>query len=156
MLKYTTCEVTFAEIPDEINLCINISNCPNNCKGCHSTYLKEDIGTELTTDILKTLIEQNKGISCVVFLGGDSDPAYINDLAFWIRINYPKLKIAWYSGKPYISSDIKLINFDYIKYGPYQEENGPLTSKTTNQKMIHIEHFSDTLSLNIITSKFWK
>jgi hypothetical protein len=94
--------------------------------------------------------------SNVVFLGGDSDPAYINDLAFWIRINYPKLKIAWYSGKPYISSDIKLINFDYIKYGPYQEENGPLTSKTTNQKMIHIEHFSDTLSLNIITSKFWK
>ena len=55
MLKYTTCEVTFAEVPDEINLCINISNCPNNCKGCHSPWLKEDNGTPLTYIGLKKI-----------------------------------------------------------------------------------------------------
>ena len=50
MLKYVDTKVTFAEVPDEISLCINISNCPNHCEGCHSPYLAEDIGTELTKD----------------------------------------------------------------------------------------------------------
>ena len=27
MLKYVNTEITFAEVPDEISLCINISNC---------------------------------------------------------------------------------------------------------------------------------
>lgn len=26
--------------------------------------------------------------------------------------------------------------FDYVKFGPYIEERGPLTSKTTNQIMV--------------------
>ena len=44
MLKYVNTEITFSEVPDEITLCINISNCPCHCKGCHSPYLAEDIG----------------------------------------------------------------------------------------------------------------
>ena len=39
MLKYLNCQVTFAEVPDEISLCINITNCPNRCPGCHSPEL---------------------------------------------------------------------------------------------------------------------
>ena len=53
MLKYTTAEVTFREIPDEITLCINISNCPIHCADCHSKELWGDIGTELSFDELK-------------------------------------------------------------------------------------------------------
>ena len=44
MLKYVDTKVTFAEVPNEISLCINISNCPCKCHNCHSSYLAEDIG----------------------------------------------------------------------------------------------------------------
>ena len=81
MLKYTSCEVVFAEIPNEISLAINISNCPCKCPGCHSPYLAEDIGTLLTQRRLKDIIEENKGITCVCFMGGDFEPHYINTLA---------------------------------------------------------------------------
>ena len=156
MLKYVDTLVSFQEVPDEISLCINISNCPNNCPGCHSAYLKEDIGTPLTLLEVSELINKNKGISCVTFLGGDSDPEHINDLAIWVRADFPKLKIAWYSGKSYLSSSINLKNFDYIKLGPYKEECGPLTSRTTNQIFLKIEQMDDRLFVTDITSKFWK
>ena len=67
-MKYTGAEITFAEVPDEITLCINISNCPCHCKGCHSPYLAEDIGEELTEDSLHKLISSNEGITCVAFM----------------------------------------------------------------------------------------
>ena len=49
MLKYVNSSVVFQEIPDEVTLAINISNCPCHCPGCHSKYLWEDIGLPLTT-----------------------------------------------------------------------------------------------------------
>ena len=47
MLKYVNTMVTFSEVPDEISLCIEISNCKCHCKNCHSPYLPDDIGEEL-------------------------------------------------------------------------------------------------------------
>ena len=47
-MKYVDTAVTFAEIPDQICLCINISGCQFRCPDCHSKYLWEDTGTELT------------------------------------------------------------------------------------------------------------
>ena len=156
MLKYVDTLVSFQEVPDEISLCINISNCPNNCEGCHSAYLKEDVGTPLTLLEVSELINKNKGISCVAFLGGDSEPDHINSLAIWVRADFPNLKIAWYSGKSYIPPSIKMTNFDYIKIGPYKEECGPLTSKSTNQIMLKIEQVEGRSLITDITSKFWK
>ena len=156
MLKYVDTLVSFQEVPDEISLCINISNCPNNCEGCHSAYLKEDVGTPLTLLEVSELINKNKGISCVAFLGGDSEPDHINSLAIWVRADFPNLKIAWYSGKSYIPPSIKMANFDYIKIGPYKEECGPLTSKSTNQIMLKIEQVEGRSLITDITSKFWK
>lgn len=140
MLKYVDVEVTFAEIPDEIALCINISNCPCCCKNCHSSYLAEDIGSELNTQILEDLIKKNKGISCVSFMGGDSNPSYINTLASSVREIFPNLKVAWYSGRDHINNIINLDNFDYIKLGPYEENKGPLNNPNTNQKFYKIEN----------------
>ena len=81
MLKYVNSEVTFSEVPDEITLCINISNCPCHCKGCHSAYLAEDVGKPLVGMVLREdLINKNKGITCVAFMGGDSNPESINNL----------------------------------------------------------------------------
>ena len=85
MLKYLNTAVTFAEFPDEISLCINITGCKINCKGCHSPYLSKDIGEVLSLERLQGLIESNKGITLVGFMGGDSYPKEINKLAKWVR-----------------------------------------------------------------------
>lgn len=152
MLKYVDTKVVFAEIPDEITLAINISGCPCNCKGCHSSYLAKDIGEPLDLQHLTNLIDSNKGISCVCIMGGDANPSEVDDIAQDIKEYYPKLKVGWYSGRQELSKDIELGNFDYIKLGPYIEEFGPLNSKTTNQRFYKV---SDG-ELVDITSKFWK
>lgn len=157
MLKYTDTQVTFAEVPDEITLCINISNCPCHCKGCHSAYLAEDIGALLSEAGLTLLIEANRGISCVAFMGGDSNPEDINLYAAFIKGMYPGIKVAWYSGRQELSKDIDLMNFNYIKLGPYDEDKGPLNKRTTNQKFYKVSHFSTgRCELIDITHKFWR
>ena len=162
MLKYLNTQVTFSEVPDEITLCINISNCPCHCKNCHSSYLAEDIGepliydesynnkTVLTCNPLSKLIEANNGITCVCLMGGDSNPEYINILGKVIKHHH--LKSAWYSGRQELSKDINLSNFNYVKLGPYIEELGPLNSKTTNQRFYKVVNDE----LIDITSVFWK
>lgn len=158
MIKYLETLVTFAEIPDEITLCINITNCPCNCNGCHSSYLSKDIGEELNNDVLDKLISNNSGISCIAFMGGDSSPKEINDLAKYVKDKY-SISIAWYSGRQELSKDINLDNFDYIKLGPYIKELGPLTSKTTNQRLYQYGKFFSDYTIDKcwkdITYKFW-
>ena len=151
MLKYVNTMVTFSEVPDEISLCIEISNCPCHCKNCHSSYLAEDIGEELTLDKIYKLINNNEGITCICFMGGDSSPKEIDMFARCIKDLY-NIKVAWYSGKQELSKDIDLKNFDAIKLGPYTEELGPLTKKTTNQKFYKV--INNELIDN--TYLFWK
>ena len=151
MLKYVDTKVTFAEVPNEISLCINISNCPCACKGCHSSYLAEDIGNKLNSNSIKELINNNKGITCICFMGGDSNPLEVDALAHFIKIYFP-IKIAWYSGRQELSKYINLNNFNFIKLGPYIEYLGPLNSKTTNQRFYKIEEGK----LIDITNLFWK
>lgn len=149
-MKYVDTKVVMQEVPDEITLAINISNCPCHCKGCHSSYLAEDIGEYLSINKLTQLINDAEGISCVAFMGGDSDPKEVNELAKWIKENLG-LKVAWYSGRDSISKEVDLRNFDYIKIGSYDELLGPLNSKTTNQIFYEVVNGY----LFDITSKFW-
>ena len=153
--------VTFSEVPDEIPLCIEISNCPCHCKNCHSSYLAEDIGEELTFKALDTLIKNNNGITCIAFMGGDAEPMGINILASYVKEYYPNIKTAWYSGRQELSDAICLKHWDYIKLGPYIEELGPLNSKTTNQRFYKVERVSYEdgsfgYELEDITYKFYK
>ena len=158
MVKYYNSMVVFEEIPDEITLAINITNCPCRCVNCHSKFLWEDVGTELTFEELERLIKENDGITCVCFMGGDANPKEINDLATYISAKnmcgYKSLKIGWYSGKDELSEDIDIRLFDYIKLGHYDEKFGGLDKETTNQRLYKIAH--NTESLIDITSKFWK
>lgn len=158
-MKFVDTLVTFREIPDEISLCINISNCCIKCKDCHSKYLWNDLGEELTVESLNTLIQDNDGITCVCFMGGDINPLGINNFAKYIRENYPSLKIGWYSGKEEINKTIleSISNFDYIKVGPYIEEYGSLDKQTTNQTMYKVVYNSngEYERLEDITYKFW-
>ena len=161
MLKYVGFDIVFREIPDETTLAINISNCPCHCKGCHSSYLAEDIGKPLDEDSLVELMLDNKGITCVAFMGGDSEPAYINWLAdIMCSMNdtpgsWADVKIAWYSGRKEIPQDICLKNFDYIKLGPYIEECGPLDNPNTNQRLYKTIMTDDGPKLKDITFRFW-
>lgn len=160
-MKYCETAITFSEVPDEVTLCINISNCPCHCKGCHSAYLAEDIGEELTFEVLDSLIKKNEGITCVAFMGGDAEPATVNDLASYVKESYPNIKTAWYSGRQELSKDIEIKNFNAIKLGPYIEELGPLNNKTTNQKFYEVLQVVDVegklyYGLNDVTYKFWK
>ncbi len=161
MLKYVGFDIVFREIPDETTLAINISNCPCHCNGCHSSYLAEDIGKPLDEDSLVELMLDNKGITCVAFMGGDSEPAYINWLADIMRSmndtpgSWADVKIAWYSGRKEIPQDICLKNFDYIKLGPYIEECGPLDNPNTNQRLYKTIMTDDGPKLKDITFRFW-
>ena len=156
MLKYVDSKVTFTEIPDEITLCINISNCPCHCEECHSSYLAEDIGKSLNLEALTNLIDSNNGISCVCIMGGDANPSEVDDIAQDIKEYYPELKVGWYSGRQELSKDINLENFDYVKLGPYMKDRGPINCKTTNQVLLEIEVVQDKVFTKDITAKFWK
>lgn len=150
MVKYLQTEVVFEEIPTEITLAINITNCQNNCAGCHSPYLREDIGTELTEAELSDLIAKNDGITCVCFMGEGNDHEGLVKLAQTVKTKFPNIKVALYSGRKEVESEFYNV-FDYIKIGPYIEEYGPLNCKTTNQRLYII---TDT-GLDDITSRFW-
>lgn len=166
MVKYIKDEVmvTFSEVPDEISLTLNISNCPHHCKGCHSPYLRKNIGDELTEDMLEELIKKNDGITCVCFLGEGNDFEALFNLAKLVRKH--NLKTALYTGLNFFNEclyyDIQE-NFDYVKMGEYKEECGPLNKTTTNQKMYKIV-MDENKNMNWfneykwidITNKFWK
>lgn len=155
MIKYVDTLVGFSEIPDEITLCINISNCPNHCEGCHSSWLLKDEGTPLTYVELKSLIKKNKGITCICFMGGDREPWEIQRLAKLIKEDYD-IKVGWYSGKDKMWEGINLIYFDYVKIGSYKKEFGPLDNHTTNQILYKVIHTEVSTVIMDITNLFWK
>lgn len=152
MLKYVDAIEGFIEVPSEINLCINFSGCQIKCKDCHSKYLWENSGTELTIDILKNLIDAHFGITCICFMGG-YDYSYLN-----VLFAYTKkcgLKTCWYTGLNYIPKSLDLNVLDYVKIGPFIKEYGPLNCKDTNQKFFVVNHDKSN-ALENITFKFWK
>lgn len=149
MIKYKDSYVVFEEIPDRVSLAVNITNCQNNCIGCHSPELRLNNGKELTEDVIDELIGDNYGIDCFLFMGEGKDGERLLELAKYIKCKH-NLKVAIYSGRPDVECDFYKI-FDYIKVGEYKEEFGPLNRKTTNQRLYEV------LSNNIIdiTYKFW-
>ena len=154
MLKYVNTGIVFQEIPDEVTLAINISNCPCHCPGCHSHYLWEDVGLPLTTEALDDFVgKYGTNLTCIAFMGGDNDPRGVDQLAEYIHEEYPELRVAWYSGRTVISALINKDNFDYIKIGPFIKHLGPLKKNTTNQRLYRR---TDTGDFEDITARFWK
>jgi len=139
-MKYTTYDIVFREIPNEVTLSINLSNCPFRCEGCHSPKLQEDLGEPLT----------NPGITCVCFMGGDRNLAELKTLSF--AVSKHAIKRAWYSGRRELPKAM-LPYFEYIKIGPYIKDNGPLDSGTTNQRLyrVSLQHSGSYLAEDITT-----
>ena len=134
MIKYVPqlTSVVLEEIPDRVSLAVEISHCRGNCPGCHSPFLKEDIGEELTPAIIDALVRNNFGVDCFLFLGEGRDPQALCSLADHVRSL--ELAPAVYSGRPEVDDAIWKA-FDYVKVGPYVEELGPLNKTTTNQRL---------------------
>ena len=164
MIKYKpdTVSVVFEEVPDYVTLAIEITNCPGHCEGCHSPWLREDIGEELTPEILDDLIRENRGINCICFMGEGKDPEALKRLAFSIhlRSDYP-YKVALYSGREEVEDEYNAY-FDFIKVGPYIPTKGPLNKETTNQRLYQItRNFNEEagkveIIREDITYKFWR
>ena len=166
MIKYIPedTNITFEEIPDEVTLCINISNCQNNCKGCHSPHLKQNIGSLLDFKALDRLLKKNNGVTCLCFMGEGNDPKTLEKTILYLNEEYPDLKLALYSGREDVSDYWVYFDYlDYLKIGPYDEKAGPLNSPTTNQRMYKMEG-NDLIRIGNswhtgwkdITEKFWK
>ena len=139
MLKCYSYDIVCQEIPDEISLAVNISCCPNRCPGCHSPWLWDNEGEDMTEDMLSALIgKYSAAITCFCFMGGDAEPMEIMRLARWVRSRWPEIRTAWYSGKESIPEDFDITCLDYIKLGPYIEALGGLKSPDTNQALYRI------------------
>ena len=93
MLKYVPelTDIVIEEIPDRVTLAVEISNCRGNCPGCHSPFLKKDIGEELTPQIIDSLIADNFGVTCFLFLGEGKDTDALMRIARYIKETYPSI-----------------------------------------------------------------
>ena len=164
MIRYTDTAIGFREVPGEISLLINISNCPHKCEGCHTPYLQQDTGNELTKEVFVGLLNKHlREITCVCFLGEGNDLDALNEL---INIcNDKSLLTCLYTGctKMVAAKNIipKLYYLNFIKTGPYIAEKGGLDKETTNQEFFEIRWQGDTNGeewyiLEDLTHLFWK
>ncbi len=147
--------VVIEEIPDRVTLAVDISNCQGNCIGCHSPFLKTDVGEELTEEIIDRLVADNYGVNCFLFLGEGNDQESLVRLADHVR--GMGLEVALYSGRKDVEKALYM-TFDYVKIGPYMGHFGPLNSRTTNQRLYRVTHDPSNkpdYRLTDLTSRFW-
>ncbi len=138
-LKYAGYDIVFQEVPDEISLAINVTNCPHHCAGCHSEYLALDFGNYISNDIESMLDKHKDLITCVCFMGGDQNIIDLIDLLRYVKSK--NLKTCVYSGADDVHIFDEVFNLlDYLKIGHYDSSLGGLSSKNTNQKFYKIEH----------------
>lgn len=157
-LRYANYSIVCQEVPNEISLAINITECPHHCDGCHSDYLSKDIGNYVDDDFHEILSKYKGMITCVCFMGGDQHIDNLNDWLCTIKYQYG-LKTCVYSGSDDISIFCDSLRFlDYIKIGHYDKEFGGLDSETTNQKFYKISHNMSNGEYNLEESNylFWK
>lgn len=135
MVRYDRYDILFQEIPDEVSLAFTITNCQNNCKGCHSQHLRNDSGKELTFEELMRVIEEyESSITNILFLGEGND---LDGLLQLIMYASAFKKVSLYSGKDYIEHRY-LPWLTYYKVGSYIAKLGGLGSDKTNQILYKI------------------
>lgn len=156
MIKFVSrlTDVVLEEIPDRVSLAVEISNCQGSCAGCHSPFLRQDVGEELTPEAADALVADNFGVDCFLFLGEGNDPAALRRLARHIREKHG-LALALYSGREEVEEELYAL-FDYVKVGPYRQELGPLNVRTTNQRLYKVEHGPEGFRRIDLTPRFWR
>lgn len=116
-MNYTTEQITFQEVPNEISLSFLIAGCPLKCKGCHSADswratseaseaikskihpINNNVQNQLTTEYLENRIKQYQDmISCVLFLSGEWKIKQLIELLQTVKNTNPSLKTCLYTG----------------------------------------------------------
>lgn len=153
MIKYVPqmTSVVLEEIPDKLALALDISNCQGQCEGCHSPFLRDDVGEELTPAAIDKLFADNFGVNCFLLLGEGRDKAALESVARYVRKTHPSVALALYSGRESVEDELFAI-FDYVKVGPYMPSKGPLNNRGTNQRLYRV--LKDGTREDI-TSAFW-
>lgn len=153
MLLYTSAGISELEIPNKKSLVIYISECHNKCKNCHTPYLREKYGDQLKANF-NDLFNLFYNYFDVVCFMGEGNNTYKEQAEFNYYCNiihkYNK-QSALYCGRN-CKIEEWMQCFDYIKIGSYQHHKGPLTTKSTNQRLYHKikNQYID------ITYLFWK
>ena len=144
MIRCAGYTISFQEVPDEISLVLLISGCPYRCKGCHSPELQRNIGDEITKEYLdRILAKYADSITCVCFMGEGGRFDDVFKWAHYLKTTYG-CKTALYTGmswdefKGNLMSGV-ILNFDYLKYGPYDEKRGGLSQISTNQRFLKLQ-----------------
>ena len=137
MIQYTGCTITGQEVPGEISLCFNITNCPHRCEGCFSPELRENIGESLLPDLPSYIARCQGMITCVCFMGEGNDLVALSQALSLVQAS--GLKACLYTGCDEVSAFSALLPLlDYLKVGSYKRDKGSLTSRTTNQRFYSV------------------
>jgi len=122
-LKYYDVAVTFAEFPEEITLCVNITGCVCHCSQCSEPWLRPYVGTLLTNEEIDKLIAEHPGITVFGLMGGDSDHDDVVRIANYVHEKH-HLKVGMYSGREFLN--MKLLEcLDLYKIGRWIMPKGP-------------------------------
>ena len=137
MLYYTEVDLSYYEIPGERTLNIYISGCQNNCEDCHYIELQRiDYGTPVKAYIENIIELYRRHATCICFMGeGKGEEADHAEMCEYVSIIHRvSMKAALYCGRDTIIESW-MQRFDYVKLGKYYPDKGPLTHRTTNQKL---------------------
>lgn len=156
MLKFKGYTVTAQEVPEELSIVVNISGCTHHCPGCHSEYLWDNDGAQPLFDNLPTILSKYKDLTtCFCFMGGDWDQEDLLKCIKYVKEIAPKLKLCLYSGYDSCADIWKVLPYlNYVKIGHYDESQGGLSSRTTNQRMYKVS--PEDLKVDDITYYFWR
>lgn len=137
--------ITFTEIPDKIAIFLELGNCYQKCKGCHSDHLSAFLNP-LSLDTFISLEEitayvydqKKKGAQAVVLMGGATNYGMgMGELDILINHLSIFLPVGIYVGLPEDSPTIvelkDNLNLTYLKTGAYVENLGGLNQPMTNQ-----------------------
>ena len=152
MLLYASASISELEIPMKKSLVIYISNCQYKCKNCHTPYLHRSYGNTLSNNFDMIFNAYYNYFEVVCFMGeGKEGINDRNEMIKYCKYIHNKNKLtALYSGRD-CNIENWMNDFDYIKIGSYQEDKGPITEETTNQRL-----FKKTeKGYKDITSIFW-
>lgn len=104
--------------------------------------------------LLSLLLDYEDFVTCVCFMGGDQHLDDLQEQCFSVRIHFPNLKLAIYTGADSMTAlGETAALFDYIKIGHYDDALGGLDHPATNQRMFRRNADG---TLEDITSVFWR
>ena len=141
-LPVTNITVSLNELPNHIAVAIELGNCKQRCKGCHSEWLSIPLPKSSWMELETLMYEVNKhiknGADAIVLMDGTNNGVSPDDLVEAINILSHYAPIGIFSGLPVKAAIHEVLKeeakLSFLKVGDYKEKLGGLASKTTNQR----------------------